>query len=315
MTLEASSQAGVQARLRYLPLAGLAFLNLSPEHAELHPCYEDYRRAKASLFAEAAAVNPELVVVVPRGDLDGEIMASQAGARARVIEFGEGAEVSGKVLEAGLDFLHLELCALGRGVRPRLGFGGLFNLQNALAAAALAVGAGLDLDQVAAGLEGLGAVRGRFEVLTHLGVAAMVDYAHSASALEQLLLSCRPLVPKGRLLLVFGCGGKKDSGKRPRMGASAAEYADLSWITNDNPRGEDPAKIAGEIHKGMPVGARGRARIQLDRRAAIQEALAEACAGDLVVVAGKGHETVQDLGDRVIEFDDLREIQRIWAEE
>lgn len=317
LTLEASSQAGVQARLRYLPLEGLAFLNLSPEHAELHPTMESYRDAKARLFEDAAAARPDLLVVVPEGDPDGEEMVRRSGPGARVLRFGEGegADCRGRILDAGLEHLALEITWRGESHRVRLGFGGLFNIENALAAATLALGSGVSPEAVVAGLEALEPVRGRFQVLSHRGVSAMVDYAHSANALERLLESCRPLVPEGRLLLVFGCGGKKDPRKRPRMGASAAAYADRVWITNDNPRGEDPEAIARDILAGIPAGARERARIELDRRRAIRAALGEASGGDLVVVAGKGHETAQDLGDRVIEFDDLEEIRSYWAKE
>ena len=315
VALEASSQAGVQARLRHLPLAGLGFLNLSPEHAELHPTMDAYREAKAQLFRDAAAVTPDLVVAVPLGDADGEAMVRAAGSGARVLRFGEGAgaAVRGRVRDAGLAHLELELDLEGVVVQPRLRVGGLFNLQNACCAAALAHGLGVDAEAVAAGLAAAPPPRGRFEVLERGGVHAMVDYAHSADSLEKLLQSCRQLVGAGRLLVVFGCGGKKDRAKRPRMGGSAAAHADLVWVTNDNPRGEDPAAIAADVLAGLPAGTGDRVRVELDRRAAIREALAEARAGDLVVVAGKGHETVQELGDRVIAFDDRAEILAAWA--
>lgn len=312
VAVEASSQAGVQARLRHLAVRGLAFLNLSPEHAELHPTMDAYRAAKAALFAEAAAVVPELWVALPAGDPDAVAMREAAGPRARVLEFGEGGEVDGRVLGGGVTHLDLELALPDGVVRARLGFGGRFNLQNALAAATLAHAAGVPAAAIAAGLEELPTVRGRFEVLERGGVYAMVDYAHSADALEKLLQSCRDVIGAGRVLLVFGCGGKKDPGKRPKMGASAAAHADLAWVTNDNPRGEDPAAIAAMVMAGVPGGAREKLRIELDRRAAIRAALDQARPGDLVVVAGKGHETEQDLGDRVIEFDDRAVIRDLW---
>ncbi len=313
VAIEASSQAGIQARLRHLPIRSLAFTNLSPEHGELHPTLDDYRAAKARLFSDAAAVRPELAVIVPEGDSDGEAMARAAGPRARVVRFGVGpaAEVRGRIAEAGLDFLALEFETPEERCGTRLRFGGRFNLQNALAAVASAYAVGVGLEAVAAGLASLGPVPGRFQVVGRDGVFAMVDYAHSANALEALLGSCRELVVDGRILLVFGCGGEKDRTKRPRMGASAERFADLVWVTNDNPRREDPAAIATEILAGIPETARARVRVELDRRAAIEAALGEARPGDLVVVAGKGHEDYQILGERTVPFDDLAEIRRV----
>ncbi len=317
VALEASSQAAVQARLRHVPLAGLAFLNLSPEHAELHPTLEAYRKAKARLFRDASRINPELFVAIPLGDPDGEAMLEACGSRVRVLRFGSDpqADVQGEIVAGGLHSLDMQLRVGTESGKVRLGFGGQFNLQNALAAATLAFAAGANWEDVKQGLEKLGPVRGRFEVLSHDGVDAMVDYAHSSDALEKLLQSCRAVVPTGKILLVFGCGGKKDTSKRPKMGATAEKYADLAWITNDNPRGEDPQAIADEVLAGVAPSSQGRVQVELDRQRAIRAALHAAKPGDLVVVAGKGHETKQDLGDRVIDFDDRKEILRIWSED
>lgn len=331
VALEASSQAAVQERVRDLPLAALGFLNLTPEHAELHPTMDEYRAAKAKLFTDAAAASSDLVLALPAGDLDGQAMRAACGRDVPVVEFevvgeggdaGEGASASleprpgrvrGRILEAEVDGLHLELALPGGVVRPRLGFGGRFNLQNALAAAALAHGLGVGHEAVFAGLDGLPAVPGRFQVVRHQGVHALVDYAHSSAALDGLLASCRELVGAGRLLLVFGCGGQKDESKRPRMGRSAALGAEQVWVTNDNPRGEDPQRIADQVLSGIPPGSPARVRVELDRRRAIRAALEAARPGDLVVIAGKGHETTQTIGDTVHPFDDLLEVRRAWG--
>jgi UDP-N-acetylmuramoyl-L-alanyl-D-glutamate--2,6-diaminopimelate ligase len=313
VALEASSQAAVQARVRYLPFRSMAFLNLAPEHGELHPTMEEYREAKAQLFADAAAARPDLVVVIPAGSVDGDRMLAVSGPRATALRFGDGGDVQGRVIGGGLQSLDLELSLPGGERRLRLGFGGRFNLQNVLAAAALATSLGVGPDEVVAGIEGLPTLPGRFQVLTHGDVHAMVDYAHSADALAALLASCREVVGEGRLLLVFGCGGEKDPSKRPRMGASAAALADTIWVTNDNPRGEDPEAIAADVLAGMDADGRERARVELDRRLAIREALDAALPGDLVVIAGKGHETTQTVGGEVRPFDDRVEIERAWG--
>lgn len=317
VALEASSQAAVQARVRHLPLEGLAFTNLSPEHGELHATFEEYGDAKARLFADAAALRPDLAVVVPAADPHAEKMVKAAGPRARVIRFAAAsaapAEVRGELIECGLGFLEMALHAGGESGRVRLRFGGHFNLMNALAAVGLAHAAGIRMGAIEEGLGSLEPVPGRFQVVEHGGVHAMVDYAHSANALEELLKSCRRIVDEGRILLVFGCGGEKDPTKRPKMGAASERFADLVWVTNDNPRREDPAKIAEAILAGISPEGRARTRVELDRAAAIRAALGEARPGDLVVVAGKGHEPYQILGTTTIEFDDLVEIRRAWG--
>jgi len=218
----------------------------------------------------------------------------------------------GRVVSAGLTHLQVEVEGFGERAEVRLGFGGRFNLQNLLAPLALARVAGVGLAAAAAGLEGLGPPAGRFEVLEKGGGHAMVDYAHSANALEALLASCRELVEGGRLLVVFGCGGDKDRAKRPRMGAAAARVADRVWITNDNPRGADPGAIAAEVLGGVPGGSHERVEVELDRGRAIRAALDAARPGDLVVVAGKGHETTQTTGGVTRPFDDREEIRRHW---
>jgi UDP-N-acetylmuramoyl-L-alanyl-D-glutamate--2,6-diaminopimelate ligase len=185
----------------------------------------------------------------------------------------------------------------------RLALVGRFNVQNALAAAATALVAGFDLDAVAAGLQAPVVVPGRLErVVAGQPFTVLVDYAHTPEALTRLLAEARRLAPAGRVLLVFGCGGDRDPGKRPAMGRAAAA-ADLAVLTTDNPRSEDPAAIAAAAETGLRE-RRARHAIELDRRAAIAMALGEAREGDVVVVAGKGHEQGQDAGGVVTPFDD-----------
>jgi UDP-N-acetylmuramoyl-L-alanyl-D-glutamate--2,6-diaminopimelate ligase len=177
---------------------------------------------------------------------------------------------------------------------------GRHNLENALGALGAALAVGLPLDQAVAGLCALRAVPGRLEAVPGPpGLTVLVDYAHSPDALERVLATLRPLC-QGRVLTVFGCGGDRDAGKRPLMGAAASAGSDLVYLTSDNPRSEDPQAIIGDILPGL----RGEHRVEPLRERAIGAAIAEARRGDVVLIAGKGHESTQTIGDRVYPFDD-----------
>jgi UDP-N-acetylmuramoyl-L-alanyl-D-glutamate--2,6-diaminopimelate ligase len=182
------------------------------------------------------------------------------------------------------------------------------NVSNILAAAATAVSLGVPLEAIAAGVRALPGVPGRFEVVSAPDdeVTVVVDYAHTDDALRNLLETARPLAPK-RLVTIFGCGGDRDKTKRPLMGMVAARLSDVVVITSDNPRSEEPNRIIEEIMRGIAAGGQGRApdvRPIVDRREAIEQAVEQAEAGDLVLIAGKGHEKYQQIGDRVLPFDD-----------
>jgi UDP-N-acetylmuramoyl-L-alanyl-D-glutamate--2,6-diaminopimelate ligase len=194
-----------------------------------------------------------------------------------------------------------------------VGLGGSFNVMNSLAAATTAAVLGIDTAIIAAGLGAAGPVPGRFEQFVAptgvcRGVVAIVDYAHTPDGLEQVLSAARDVVP-GRVIVVFGCGGDRDRAKRPRMGAIAARFADRVVVTSDNPRSESPAAIIDEVLAGVPPEAREHVAVEPDRAAAIRIAIDSAHAGDVVVVAGKGHETTQTIGDRVTEFDDRQVVR------
>ena len=179
---------------------------------------------------------------------------------------------------------------------------GRFNVWNALAAIGIARLMKIDERAIALGLAALRRVAGRMERLHGMGVDVVVDYAHTPDALRSALRALRE-TKTGALAVVFGCGGDRDRGKRAEMGAIAAEFADRIYLTNDNPRSEEPLAIVRDIAGGI-AGER-RYVVELDRGAAIARAVAEARAGDVVLVAGKGHETYQIVGDRVLAFDDL----------
>jgi UDP-N-acetylmuramoyl-L-alanyl-D-glutamate--2,6-diaminopimelate ligase len=188
-----------------------------------------------------------------------------------------------------------------------LGLVGRFNVHNALAAIAAARALGIGDDVSSAALARIEPVRGRMQRVGGEGFDVYVDYAHTPDALERVLREAKALA-RGRVILVFGCGGDRDAGKRAEMGAVAASLADAAILTNDNPRTESPAAIAADVLAGT-AGA-PHVRTLLDRRAAIEAAVEEAAAGDVVVVAGKGHETYQVTGDEVMPFDDAAEVRR-----
>jgi UDP-N-acetylmuramoyl-L-alanyl-D-glutamate--2,6-diaminopimelate ligase len=188
--------------------------------------------------------------------------------------------------------------------RLTIALGGHFNVANATAAAAAALATGLPPEAVVAGLTGIPGVPGRFESV-HAGqpFTVLVDYAHTPDSLENALLAARGICA-GTLSVVFGCGGDRDRGKRPEMGAIGARLADRAIVTSDNPRSEDPLAIIGEILAGVPQESSGRVAVEPDRRRAIALAFEDVAAGDVVVIAGKGHESGQIIGTQKLPFDD-----------
>ncbi len=202
---------------------------------------------------------------------------------------------------------------LGVEQRITLRLAARFNVENALAAATAALALGVPLAAVRDGLAVTEGVPGRFEaVRAGQPFSVVIDYSHTPDSLENALLAARA-VTDGRVLVVFGCGGDRDRGKRPLMGEIGARLADDAVVTSDNPRTEDPLAIIDEIVAGVPAELRGRVVVEPDRRAAIELALREARPGDVVVIAGKGHEQGQMIGDRVIPFDDRAVAEEVLA--
>ena len=302
--IEVSSHALVMHRVDGTRFAAACFTNLSHDHLDFHAGLEDYFEAKARLFAPAftaaAAANLD--------DAHGVEIARRAGA-AGLSVLGFGLEAAGAEVRA----VGLDASPAGNAFRLATPYGsadvrsplvGRFNASNALAAAATALAAGLDVDAVAAGLAAPIVVPGRMErVEAGQPFPVLVDYAHTPDGLVQVLRAARPLVGAGgRLVVVFGCGGDRDRAKRPEMGRAAADLADVVVVTSDNPRSEDPRAIIDEVLAGIP--AAGRPVVEPDRRRAIGEALAGRGPDDVVVVAGKGHEQGQTTGGVTVPFDD-----------
>ena len=220
-----------------------------------------------------------------------------------------------ETIDVGADGSRFRLHVLGEWVDVRVALPGRFNVENALAAAAIATVAGIDAAAIASGLAEPGGVPGRFEVVRSAPVTVVVDYAHTPEGIATVLRAAREL-GRGRVVAVFGCGGDRDSEKRPAMGAAAGDGADFVVLTTDNARSEDPAVIAAAAEVGLrEVGA--RYTVELDRRTAIRTALAAAAPGDTVLVLGKGAEPDQILGGDHLEFDDrvvaAEELEAVWT--
>jgi UDP-N-acetylmuramoyl-L-alanyl-D-glutamate--2,6-diaminopimelate ligase len=297
--LEATSHGSEQRRLDGVRFAALAFTNLQQDHLDFHGTMERYFEAKRQLFLR----DPIPPAAVNVGDQWGRRLATELRGQTELITYGfaEDAELRPE---------RLELSAPGArfragGIDVETGLHGRFNVENALAAIALARLVGVVDADVAAGLASVDGVPGRFEPVDEgQPFTVVVDYSHKPDALANVLGTARELAT-GRVICVFGAGGDRDRGKRAAMGRIAAELADVAILTSDNPRSEDPRAIADEVE----AGARGQLTVELDRQTAIAQAVELARPGDVVVIAGKGHEQGQEIAGRVLPFDD-REVAR-----
>ena len=326
VAIEVSSHALVQRRAFGLACEVAVFTNLSHDHLDYHGTMERYLDAKLMLFDGRNGPLGERPFAVVNADAThaGPVTAAAVRGGMRVLRYGFAAGAA-TTLDVTVDDvapdaqgLALRLRAelpkdlpwsVAKGGRPDSGGAaaihlpllGRHNASNAAAAFTAAVALGIPRETIARGLASMPAVPGRLErVDAGQPFLVVVDYAHTPDALERALSACREH-GRGRVLVVFGCGGDRDRAKRPAMGRAAAAGSDRAWVTSDNPRSEDPAAIVAEIVSGAP---RGALTVQLDRRAAIAEAIAAARPGDVVLVAGKGHETTQTIGERVLTFDD-----------
>jgi len=300
VAIEASSHGLDQYRLDGLDVAAAAFTNLSRDHLDYHGSLEAYRAAKFRLFAELLRGDGTAVLNADAPDFTA--LARIVRDRGiRVLSYGEaGADVRLVARRPDAAGQALTVAVAGDRREVRLPLVGAFQAMNALAALGLAIATGLAADQALAALAGLTGAPGRLEQVARLpgGASVVVDYAHTPDALATALLALRPHVA-GRIVCVFGCGGDRDPGKRPEMGAAVAAHADIAIVTDDNPRGEDPALIRRAALAGAPHA------IEIaDRARAIAHGVALLGPGDLLLVAGKGHERGQVLADRVLPFDD-----------
>ncbi|MDO8963309.1 MAG: UDP-N-acetylmuramoyl-L-alanyl-D-glutamate--2,6-diaminopimelate ligase [Coriobacteriia bacterium] len=303
VAMEVSSHAIDLHRVDAIRFAVAAFTNLSQDHLDYHGTLEEYFSVKSRLF-DGMDVGSRVVNI---DDTYGRRLAEQAGAEITV-GFSEHAMVRAESVAYGPTSTSLTLVAPSGRVGVSLPLAGAFNVSNALVAAGCALGLGIPLSTIAAGLEGAQQVPGRLERIDcGQDYAVLVDYAHTPDGLEKAIAAVREVTP-GRVITVFGCGGDRDPSKRPLMGEVAGRLSDIVVVTSDNPRTEDPLGIILQIEDGLH-GAVAERHAEVDRRRAIALALSLAHTGDAVLLAGKGHEDYQIFADGAVHFDD-REVAR-----
>ena len=307
VSMEVSSHALHQRRVRGIDFAVGVFTNLTGDHLDYHGSMDAYADAKAQLFD---GLRPGACAVVNSDDPAHARMVRSCAARvARCSTTDMAAECTAEVVRVALGGMRLRLHGSWGTFDADFPCVGRHNAMNALQAVAAAWALGVPAEHLASGLSCASAPPGRLQPVTalHDPFAVLVDYAHTDDALSNVLSALRPVVGSGRIVLVFGCGGDRDRTKRPRMAATAVRGADLVFVTSDNPRTEDPNAIIAEIVAGIPSDRRARVQVQPDRAAAIAAAIAAARTGDIVLIAGKGHEDYQIIGTEKRHFDDCEE--------
>ena len=299
--LEVSSHALALHRVDGTEFDAVVFTNLGRDHLDLHGSQEEYFRAKARLFSPAFSQ----LAVINVDDPHGRLLADTVqGSEVRVVAVSTD-DVSDVHVDAASHRYHWN------GLEVEVPIGGRFNVSNSLIALTTAVELGVEPAVAAMALRSVAVVPGRFQLVRtpaadRLGLTIVVDYAHTPDGLGEILTSARAVAGGHSVVVVFGCGGERDRSKRPEMGRTAAELADRVVVTSDNPRSEEPTAIIDDILEGVAADYRARVVTDPDRRSAIRTALESAREGDVVVIAGKGHERTQEYADRVVDFDDVR---------
>jgi UDP-N-acetylmuramoyl-L-alanyl-D-glutamate--2,6-diaminopimelate ligase len=309
LVMEASSVALKLHRLEDIDFSQAIFTNFSGDHLDFHRTMDDYFESKMILFKKLRKEGTAII------NID-ESCASRILERLKgeYITYGFSGQADVRPLSYKLSLNGIEaIVQTPEGeIRIESPLIGRVNLSNIIAAVASAVKKGISLDDIAAAVKGFKAVKGRLDVAYKNDFFVLIDYAHTDQALAALLQSLREVVEK-RVIVVFGAGGSRDKTKRPRMGEAASRYADFVVVTGDNPRAEDPSAIAADIIPGFIPGFKNYI-VELDREKAIKKALAMVQSGDLIVVAGKGHEDYQIFRDRTIHFDDYEVVRKLLKE-
>jgi UDP-N-acetylmuramoyl-L-alanyl-D-glutamate--2,6-diaminopimelate ligase len=310
--IEVSSHALDQGRVAGVSFAGAAFTNLTGDHLDYHKTMDAYAAAKARLFE---SLGQSAVAVVNADDKWAPRMVQNCHGRVIRFGFGKTADYRAKDPAFTAGGTHFVLITPDGRAEVQMQLIGRHNIQNALAAAALAGEVfGLSVHQIASGLRDAQGAPGRLQaVRAGQPFAVLVDYAHTDDALENVLAALRPLT-RGKLRVLFGCGGDRDRTKRPRMARTAEKLADALYVTSDNPRTEDPGAILDEILRGLSPGTRAAAVVDPNRKGAIERILADAGPEDVVLIAGKGHENYQIVGNEKRHFDDVEEASRFLRE-
>lgn len=312
VTMEVSSHAIDQHRVGGMRFASVAFTNLTRDHLDYHRDMETYFRAKERLFITVSEENPDAPAILNIDDPYGRRLTGSLPARGVGVTtygFDPSAEVCATDLRLAADGTRFNLITPSGRAPIHSHLLGRYNVSNQLCAIAIACRVGVPLDRIVETIEQSLPRWGRLEpVATSMPASVFVDYAHTDDALANVLTTLREITA-GRLIVVFGCGGNRDRTKRPIMGRVASQLADWTVITSDNPRNENPQAIIQEIAAGIPQGRKYVTVV--DRQEAIATALRESRAGDVVLIAGKGHETTQEFENRSIPFDDREQVRRL----
>ncbi|MDD2503946.1 MAG: UDP-N-acetylmuramoyl-L-alanyl-D-glutamate--2,6-diaminopimelate ligase [Clostridia bacterium] len=284
------------------------FTNLTQDHLDFHGTLEKYREAKAKLFDQSQ------LAVINVDDESGRIILEKLECPSFTYGIYKPADIFARDIEIMAEGVSFNLHILGGKIGINLQTPGIFNVYNALAAASACYAAGISLKDIQLGLEAIRGVSGRFELLdTNTDYSVIIDYAHTPDGLKNILTTARDLTD-GRLLTLFGCGGNRDHAKRPLMGEVCGEYSDFCIVTSDNPRNEEPMDIINDILPGV-IKTDCPYEVIVDRREAIKYALDNAKAGDLIILAGKGHESYQLLKGQIIPFDEKEIVAEILGRE
>ncbi|MBT6565201.1 MAG: UDP-N-acetylmuramoyl-L-alanyl-D-glutamate--2,6-diaminopimelate ligase [Candidatus Scalindua sp.] len=307
--MEVSSHSAIQYRIENIKFKTAVFTNITAEHMDYHKTISNYMNAKVELFKN---LTKDSFAVLNADDEHSKYFSDRTSAKILWYGIKNNADIKAEICRESTSNTMIRLKYLQREIDIKVPFVGLHNVYNALASVASAISLGFKLDVIKSGIETAPVVPGRLEnVPCDRGFNVVVDYAHTPHALETVLHALKNLV-KGRILLVFGCGGDRDKEKRSIMGKIADEKSDIFWLTNDNPRSEAPLSIIDDIKAGIKSGR--SFHIQTNRDKAIAEALSEAKGDDLVLIAGKGHEKYQIIKDTIIPLDDREVVKKILSE-
>lgn len=305
--MECSSHAIQQKRIGGLTFAGGAFTNLTRDHLDYHKTFEAYRDAKKAFFDN---LPKEAFAVTNADDKNGRVMVQNCKAEVKTYSTRAAADYKGRIVEESIEGMLLDIDDIEVSVR----FVGRFNVSNLLAVYGVALGLGIEKVEILRVLSTLHPVNGRFEAIhSPNGFAAIVDYAHTPDALENVLSAIRDIVRDGRVITVCGAGGNRDKGKRPLMAQEAARQSDRVIITSDNPRFEEPQAIINDMLAGLDAEQMKKTLAIADRREAIRTATMLAERGDIILVAGKGHEPYQEIQGVKHHFDDHEEIRAAFG--